>query len=164
MRPSNFPGVKDPRKQSRMGQLADREVELTQGSDWSRNRIINARQLADAIERTKAEAEAARRSPEVRGAENFQTNKERGAKFKTAMEKGIGIGTAAPALMAAGVVPMGFRAGMLAATPADVTISAVNNDPESAEFTAGLGGAALLGRAAIPAAIAAGAADRKSVV
>lgn len=52
-RPSNFPGLKDPDRQSRFGQLADRDVTLGHAREWSRQRMMTARQLADQIEAIK---------------------------------------------------------------------------------------------------------------
>ncbi len=51
---SNFPGLKDPRKQSRLGRLADRDVELGHAREWSRERLAAARRAEDDAAKYKA--------------------------------------------------------------------------------------------------------------
>lgn len=46
-------GLKDPRYQSKLGRLADRDVDLAHAQNWSRERMMTARQLADQIEALK---------------------------------------------------------------------------------------------------------------
>lgn len=41
-------GLKDPRKQSRLGRLADKDVELAHAKEWSRQRMFSARRAEDA--------------------------------------------------------------------------------------------------------------------
>ncbi len=51
---SNFPGLKDPRRQSRLGRLADRDVELGHAREWSRERLAAARRAEDEAATYKA--------------------------------------------------------------------------------------------------------------
>lgn len=145
---SNFPGLKDPRRQSALGRMADRDVELGHAREWSRERMAEARKRSDAAESQAYDGPA---FTEGRG----MTREQRGAKFKDAMERGITIGTGAPAIAASGLIPMGLRAGLLAQTPGALMVDAVNKDSESGGVNAALGGLAALGPAALPTALAA---------
>lgn len=86
---SNFPGMKDPRKQSLLGRLADRDVNLAHGTNWSRDRMASQRKLNDAEAAARLE-KVLRTAPELKrpptamervaqGAKDFYRGAERAA-------------------------------------------------------------------------------------
>lgn len=79
---SNFPGLKDPRKQSVLGRMADRDVDLAHARDWSRERMARQRKLND------AEATASWKGAEAREWDG-KPGKSRGDTFREDLEKAI---------------------------------------------------------------------------